>query len=123
MSLQVLIAEDDSSIADMYSFKCNLAGMIARHAPNGMAALSMLEDFTPDVVLLDLMMPEMNGEEFLQQFRSRPQFSSTPVIILTNMGKEEIPKSITPDQVSDIIIKSDCTPSEVIEKIKAVAAV
>lgn len=119
--IKVLIVEDDQAIADMYAFKCSMSGLGVKHAANGMEALALLQDFTPDVVLLDLMMPEMNGDEFLAKFREHPQFSTTPVIVLTNMGQEEVPKSVWDHNVKDVIIKSNCTPSEVIERVKSVA--
>jgi len=115
---KVLIVEDDLAIAEMYKFKCELSGMNAKHAVNGLEALSILEDFIPDAVLLDLQMPEMNGEQFLEVFRSRPQFINTPVLILTNMGEGEAPKSVWEHNIAGLIVKANCTPAEVIERIK-----
>lgn len=119
---KILIVEDDSAIAEMYMFKSELSGIAPKHAQNGMEALAILQDFEPDAVLLDLQMPEMNGEQFLEVFRSRPQFTETPVLILTNMGEQEVPKSIYEHNVAGVIIKADCTPAEVIERIKRVIA-
>lgn len=115
---KVLIVEDEQSIAEMYAMKCELSGLANKHARNGLEALALLEDFTPDIVLLDLQMPEMGGAEFLSHFRQRPQFSSVPVLILTNTGVEEAPKSIWDNGISGFVVKANCTPSEVINKIK-----
>ena len=119
---KVLIVEDDNAIAEMYTLKCGLTGISAKRAQNGLEALALLQDFEPDAVLLDLQMPEMNGEQFLEVFRSRPQYADTPVLILTNMGDQEVPKSIYEHNVTGVIIKADCTPSEVIERIKHAVA-
>lgn len=118
---KVLIVEDDQAIADMYSFKCQMSGIAVKHATNGLEALSVLEDYTPDIVLLDIMMPEMTGDQFLEKFRTLPQYIETPVLILTNMGKEEVPKNVWELGAKDVIVKSNCTPSEVIERIKSYA--
>jgi DNA-binding response OmpR family regulator len=116
--MRVLIVEDDQAIAEMYHMKAELSGIAAKRAMNGMEALAVLEGFTPDIVLLDLQMPEMKGAEFLTKFRARPQFATTPVLILTNTGVEEAPKSIWEDGISGFVVKENCTPSEVINKIK-----
>ena len=115
---KVLIVEDDQAIAEMYQLKCELSGILVKLAQNGLEALSVLEGFTPDIVLLDLQMPQMNGAEFLSQFRQRPQYSAVPVLILTNTGVEEAPTSIWECGISGFIVKANCTPSEVINKIK-----
>ena len=115
---KVLIVEDDQAIAEMYSMKCELSGLANKHARNGLEALALLEDFSPDIVLLDLQMPEMGGAEFLSHFRQKPQFADVPVLVLTNTGVEEAPKSIWENGISGFVVKANCTPSEVINKIK-----
>lgn len=116
--IKVLIVEDDQAIAEMYAMKCELAGFSDRCARNGLEALATLEDYTPDIVLLDLQMPEMGGAEFLIHFRQKPQFNSVPVLILTNTGVEEAPKTIWDHNISGFIVKANSTPSEVINKLK-----
>jgi DNA-binding response OmpR family regulator len=117
--MKVLIVEDDQAIAEMYQMKCELSGISTKHGRNGLEAFAILEDFTPDIVLLDIQMPEMGGAEFLTKFRRRPQFSSTPVLMLTNTSTEESPASLWDDGISGFIVKAECTPSEVINRIKA----
>jgi DNA-binding response OmpR family regulator len=114
---KVLIVEDDQSISQMYAFKAEMSRLSQRTARNGLEALAILNDFTPDIVLLDLQMPEMGGAEFLKVFREHPQFSVTPVIILTNTGVEEAPKEIWDLGIAGFVVKAECTPSEVIGKI------
>jgi DNA-binding response OmpR family regulator len=116
--MKVLIVEDDDSIAEMYALKCELTGIGVKRGQNGLEALAILQDYQPDAVLLDLQMPEMNGEQFLAAFRDKPQFAKTPVLILTNMGEHEIPKSIYEHDIVGVIVKANCTPAEVIERIK-----
>lgn len=115
---KVLIVEDDQGIAQMYQMKCDLSGIYAKSAQNGLEALAVLQDYTPDIILLDLQMPEMGGAEFLQQLRLKPQFASTQVLILTNIGVEEAPPSVWDNGISGFIVKANTTPSEVINKIR-----
>jgi CheY-like chemotaxis protein len=117
--MKVLIVEDDQAIAQMYHMKCELSGIASELAQNGLEALAILEGFTPDIVLLDLQMPEMGGAEFLHVFRGKPQFVKIPVILLTNTGVEEAPADIWTHNISSYIVKANTTPSEVIQKIKS----
>ena len=114
----VLIVEDDVAIAEMYTMKCGLSGLSTKHAHNGLEALAILQGWLPDIVLLDLQMPEMGGAEFLEQFRNKPQFAKTPVLVLTNTGVEEAPRSLWELDIAGFIVKANCTPAEVIHKIK-----
>ena len=116
--MKIAIIEDDQDIAEMYQMKCELSGLAAKRAQNGLEALSILEGYTPDIILLDLQMPEMGGAEFLSHFRLKPQFSNVPVLILTNTGVEEAPATIWDNGISGFVVKANCTPSEVINKIK-----
>lgn len=118
--IKVLIVEDDQSIAEMYQMKCELSGIAAKRARNGLEGLALLQDFTPDIILLDLQMPEMGGAEFLGNIRSNPLHANTPVLILTNTGVEEAPKSIWDHQISGFIVKANCTPSEVVNKLRTI---
>lgn len=118
--MKVLIVEDDQAIAQMYQMKCELSGIAVKTAGNGKQGLLALENFVPDVVLLDIMMPEMNGPEFMHVFRQNTKYQETPVIVLTNMGSEEAPASLWGTHIAGYIIKAECTPSEVIQKIKNV---
>ena len=120
--MRILIVEDDDDIANMYSLKCEMTGIGVRRGQNGLEALAILQDYLPDAVLLDMQMPEMNGEEFLKEFRSLPQYINTPVLILTNMGENEIPASVYTYNIIGVIIKANCTPAEVIEMVKRAIA-
>jgi CheY-like chemotaxis protein len=73
----------------------------------------------PDIILLDLMMPEMNGDEMLELLRATPWGKSIKVIVLTNVGEEEIPPRVRELGVRNIILKADMTPRQVAEVVKA----
>ena len=117
--MKVLIVEDDIAIAQMYQLKCELTGISAKTAGNGQEALDILKSFTPDVILLDIQMPVMNGAEFLRVFHSDEANKKIPVLVLTNTGAEEAPASMWGTGIIGYIIKANTTPSEVIANIKA----
>ena len=88
---KVAIVEDDQVISQMYRIKFESEGYDVETAANGKLGLEMIEKTQPDIVLLDLMMPEMNGDEMLEKLRSTPWGKGLRVIILTNVGEQEIP--------------------------------
>ena len=72
----------------------------------------------PDIVLLDLMMPEMNGDEMLAKLRATSWGKTVKVIILTNVGEQELPEGVKKLTVSAVILKADMTPSQVVTLVK-----
>lgn len=113
MSKTIAIIEDDMAIAHMYRMKFEVEGYNVETAENGKVGLEMLKDIEPDIVLLDLMMPEMNGEEVLKEIRASDWGKDLKVIILTNMGEQEAPDSIRELGVQSFIVKAEMTPKEV----------
>lgn len=78
----------------------------------------MIQTFAPDIVLLDLQMPEMSGDEALAKIRSEPWGATVPVIILTNTGLEESPSSLKDLRIHSYLVKAELTPSQVVERVK-----
>ena len=118
MADKIAIIEDDAAISQMYRIKFESAGYSVETADNGKVGLEMLEKFRPAIVLLDLMMPEMNGDEMLVELRKTEWGKNLKVIILTNMGEQEAPEIVKRLNVSDFIVKADMTPREVAELVK-----
>jgi len=115
---KIAIIEDDIAISQMYRMKFEVDGYEVETAENGKVGLKLIKDMKPDIVLLDLMMPEMNGEEMLAKLRETPYGHNVKVIILTNMGEQEIPKSIKNLGVEAVILKAHMTPREVEDIVK-----
>lgn len=115
---KIAIIEDDSVINQMYRMKFEAAGFEVEVADNGKTGIALVESFGPDIVLLDLQMPEMNGDEALAHIRSKEWGKSVPVIILTNTGIEESPKSLKELNIQSYIVKAELTPSQVVERAK-----
>src|SRR3712207_120458 len=110
---KVAIIEDDQAIAQMYRFKFEAEGFTVETAENGKTGLKLAESIKPDIILLDLMMPQMRGDEMLELLRKSDWGKDIKVIILTNMGEQEIPAKVKELGVSGVILKADMTPRQV----------
>ena len=115
---KIAIIEDDQAISQMYRIKFEAENFVVETAENGKLGIDLVISMKPDIVLLDLMMPEMNGDEVLEQMRSNPWGKDIKVVILTNMGEQEISPKIRELGVSAIILKADMTPRQVAEIVK-----
>ena len=111
--IKVAVVEDDMAIAQMYRVKFQSLGWHVETASNGKVGLELAEAMRPDIILLDLMMPEMTGDEMLQKLRQEPWGEKIKVIILTNMGEQEAPKSLQKLGVTKFIVKAEMTPRQV----------
>jgi two-component system, sensor histidine kinase and response regulator len=115
---KIAIIEDDQAISQMYRFKFEGEGFNVETAENGRLGLELAEKMQPDIILLDLMMPEMTGDEMLEHLRKAPWGKKMKVIILTNMGEHEVPAKVKELGVSGIILKADMTPRQVADYVK-----
>ena len=119
MVAKVAIIEDDQAISQMYRFKFEAEGYRVETAENGRLGLELAEKMNPDIILLDLMMPEMNGDQMLAKMRKTNWGNKIKVIILTNMGEQEIPEEVKKLGVAAVILKADMTPKQDAEVVKA----
>lgn len=115
---KIAIIEDDPAISQMYRIKFESEGYKVETAENGQLGIDLCLAFQPDIILLDLMMPEMNGDEMLAALRKTEWGSTVKVIILTNMGEQEAPETLKALDVSAFIVKADMTPRQVAELVK-----
>jgi DNA-binding response OmpR family regulator len=118
MATKIAIIEDDQAISQMYRFKFEAEGYSVQTAENGKLGLALVESLKPDIILLDLMMPEMTGDAMLAKMRATPWGKDVKVIILTNMGEQEIPPAVKELGVSAVILKADMTPRQVADLVK-----
>lgn len=119
MAQKVAIVEDDLAISQMYRLKFEAEGYQVQTAENGKLGLELAESMKPDIILLDLMMPEMTGDEMLKELREKAWGKNIKVIILTNLGEEEAPKGLRELGVHSFIVKAEMTPRQVAERVKA----
>ncbi len=117
---KITIIEDDPTISQMYRMKFEADGFDVRIANNGEIGVEVVRSFKPDVILLDLQMPEMNGTEALRAIRADDSSKTTPVIILTNLGEEEAPREMRARGVHSYIVKANYTPRQVVAQVKEI---
>ncbi len=119
MTTKIAIIEDDQAISQMYRIKFEAEGYDVETAENGKLGLELIQKMRPNIVLLDLMMPIMTGEEMLARLRASDWGKHTKVIILTNRGEQEIPPEVREHDVIAVILKADMTPRQVAELVKS----
>lgn len=115
---KIAIIEDDAVISQMYRMKFESEGFEVQVAVNGHEGITLVEQMKPDLILLDVQMPEMNGDEALATIRKSDWGKHIPVIILTNLGEEEAPKNLRSLGIHGYIVKADLTPRQVVERAK-----
>jgi DNA-binding response OmpR family regulator len=115
---KIAIIEDDQAIAQMYRMKFEAEGFVVETASNGLLGLQLTEEMRPDIVLLDVMMPDMPGDEMLAKMRSSDWGKTIKVVILTNRSEQEVTEAVRGFGVSAVIVKANMTPRQVTELIK-----
>jgi DNA-binding response OmpR family regulator len=115
---KIAIIEDDATINQMYRMKFEADGFEVQLASDGERGVALVQSFKPDLILLDMQMPVKDGVEALKEIRAAEWGKNIPVIVLTNLGKEESPKELQDLNVSSYIVKADLTPSQVVERVK-----
>ncbi len=116
---KILLVEDDTILVEMYQAKFELEGHQVSVATNGEECLNILKTFQPELILLDILMPKLNGFHVLKEIKKQPDLRQIPVILLTNLGQaevdmnQELAKALG---VNDYLIKSHHTPDEVVQK-------
>lgn len=116
--IKIAIIEDDIAIVQMYRTKFETEGYDVETAGDGITGLGLIESFEPDIILLDLMMPNMNGLEMLQKLRNQPGGHEAKVVVLTNMGDTESATKVFKMAADDYIVKAEMTPKQVAERVK-----
>lgn len=121
-TIKVAIVEDDTFLAGMYEQKFRMEQMNPLMAYDGEAGLELVRKEKPDMVLLDIMMPKMDGWEVLQALRADPSTKSIPVIMLTNLGQKEDVDLALKYGANDYLIKAHFNPQEVIDRVRQLVA-
>lgn len=117
---KVLIVDDDAFLSGIYATKLELEGFQVVTGRDGEEALKLAASEKPDLILLDVLMPKLDGFEVLKRLKADPATKDAPVIMLTNLGqKEDIEKGMEEGAV-DYLIKAHFVPAEAVDKIKKV---
>jgi len=116
----VLLIEDDTFLGNIYKTKFELEKFKVVVATDGVAGLDMAKKKKPDIILLDVLMPKMDGFTVLENLKKDKNLEKIPVILLTNLGqKDDVEKGLELGAV-DYLIKAHFKPSETVDKVKNV---
>lgn len=115
---KVLIVEDDSVLGSMYKIKFETNGFTVKVATNGSDGLEKAKKDDFDIILLDIIMPQLDGFSVLAELKKDAKTKEVPVIMLTNLGTEEDKKKGKEMGAVDYIVKSSLTPTQVSDKVK-----
>lgn len=122
-TISVLVVEDDTFLADLYKTKFELEGFKVFSAYDGEKGLELAKKQHPDIILLDLMLPKMNGFEVLEGIKADPALGKIPVLLLTNLSqKADVDRGLSLG-ANDFLIKAHFMPSEVVTKIKTILGI
>lgn len=117
---KIAIVEDELSIQQMYKFKFEAEGFRVVVASDGRTGLQVVKDFRPDILLLDIKMPHMDGDEMLAKLRATAWGANIRVVILTNLSKDEAPTALRFLHVDRYIVKAHHTPAQVLAVTKEI---
>ncbi len=116
----ILLVEDDPFLIDIYSDKFKDAGFAVETVGDGETTLNEIREKKPDLVILDLVLPHIDGWEILRQIKKDPALSPIPVIIFSNLGQGADIEKGQALGATKYLIKSRHTPSEVLEEVKKI---
>ncbi len=119
-AVNVLLVEDDGFLANIYKTKFEMEKFKVTLAENGEIGLELARKKKPDIILLDILMPKMDGFAVLEELKKDESTKGIPVILLTNLGqKDDVERGLEMGAV-DYFIKAHTKPSETVEKVKSV---
>ena len=115
---RILLVEDDDALANVYLVRLQAEGFDVKRVDNGEAALATAVSFKPDLVLLDVMMPQVSGFDVLDILRNTPETANLKIIMLTALSQDSDKKRAQDLGVDDYLVKSQVVITDVIERIK-----
>lgn len=115
---KILLVEDDKFLRDLFSKKLKSENYEVTESVDGESGLIKAKEINPNLILLDLILPGIDGFNVLKKLKEEVSLSQIPVIILSNLSQEEDIKKALALGAADFIIKANFTPSEIIEKIR-----
>lgn len=113
----ILVIEDEIFLSNIMRVRLEDEGYRVKLAHDGKEALQMLEESIPDLMLLDLIMPNMDGFDFLKAVKANDKFKNIPVIVTTNLNQAEDMAKVNAMGVTEYVVKSDVTMDELEDKV------
>ncbi len=118
--VNILLVEDDPILSEMYQEELTDQQFGVKPVVDGSLALAAAHDYKPDLILLDLLLPGIDGATLLHLFKQDQALKAIPIIILTNISSAEKIKELIMSGASDYILKVDVTPDQVADRIRKV---
>ena len=115
---KILLVEDDQALAAVYKSRLELEGFEVNHVANGELALSSAVEYKPDLVVLDAMMPKINGFDVLDILRNTPETTNVRVVMLTALSQAKDKERAKELGADDYLVKSQVVISDVVDRIK-----
>lgn len=122
MQPKALIIEDEQFIRDIYKRQLEKSGIGVDDFSNGKEGLQAISQNKYDIILLDIMLPDLNGLEILKQIKQNPDTKSIPVLMLTNLGQDDVIKEGFSLGAQGYFIKASYTPDQIVEEVKNILA-
>lgn len=117
---KIAVVEDDEPIREMYCLKLGKAGYIVKSAADGLEAQAVMEDFQPDLILLDILLPHITGDKLLAEWRKTDWGKNIKVVVLTNLSIDESPDILHTLNVNRYVVKAHHTPKQVVEMVEEI---
>ncbi len=112
---KILLVDDDALVLELYRKKLAANGFEVRTAIDGLDAIKLLGNYTPDFVVLDLMMPKLSGIDVIKYMRGKPSLTKVPVAVLTNSFMSDQARTVNSLGVNYSVVKGGCTPAKMLE--------
>lgn len=122
MQKRILLVEDEDFIRDLYKRQLTLADFLVDAAVTGKEGLALIEKNTYDLLLLDIMLPDINGVELLKRARQGTLNKATTTIFLTNLGQDDVIKHGFEEGAAGYLIKAQYTPDQIVAEVKNIFA-
>ena len=116
----ILVVEDDKFLRELMLQKLQKEGFETQAAVNAEEAFKLINEKKPHLILLDLVLPGMDGFAMKALLKKRPQTADIPIIILSNLGQKEDIERAMADGAADYLVKASFTPGEIVDKVRAV---
>jgi CheY-like chemotaxis protein len=113
---KVLLVDDDNALRQLYAVQLG-ANYVVLEAPDGEQGVALARSEKPDLIMLDIMMPKLDGVAALTQLKQDAQTKSIPVVMLTNFGQENLVQQAFSSGATDYLLKYKVTPAEMAEKV------
>lgn len=118
--MKILIVDDEPILRKMYQVKFQNNGFEVDSAGDGAEVFDRLKESRPDIILLDVMMPKMDGFEVLARLKANQDLKNIPVVLLTNLSASELDKGKGMELGAlDYLVKDNFTPADIVQKVKS----